>query len=129
MNYIAVLKLHPTSWLLLSKIRYIYPKVSFRIKKIHHFVITTYCGNIRIMKKLYSFINPFFDTWFIYSLIVFYILLYFVFLVVKTIFYNMDIIIPIVYIPMFILTLVLPYFIVENKACRIIAINQGWEML
>ena len=77
------------------------------------------------MKKFYSFINPFFDTWCLYSLMVFFILLYFIFLVVKTVFYNMNIIIPIVYIPTFILTFVLPYFIVKNKICRIIAIKQN----
>ena len=77
------------------------------------------------MKKFYCFINPLFDGWCIYTIMVFYIVLYFVFLIFKATFYNLDIIIPIMYVPVFIFSFVLPYFLVKQNICRILAIKQN----
>ncbi len=74
------------------------------------------------MKRFYCFINPLFDTWCICTLIVLYILAFFVFLIIRTAFFNLDTIILIVYVPVFILTFVLPFFIIKNNVCRILAI-------
>jgi len=76
------------------------------------------------MKKNNILINPLFDTWCIYALIVIFMVIFFCFLIIKSTFMNFNWMITIFYF-IFALLFVVPFFVTKPRINRILLISKN----